>query len=232
MLNTTKKPNSKSSNNINKNKFEKSGSMNILSNNRNMFNHILSPNKGKINLKTLNKNHINKSKNSNIKRNKININDIINSKKIEYNNWNNLFNKKFHIFMDVLNKRNEKKFEKCHSSHRFNNKEVNSTPQKNKYSSKLSKSYRSLSMYNISNNDYYDNMKYLNYNYSTNNIKLKNKTYNAISSSKSVSKSNNKKKKVINSQKFFLNNVRAQKNDKIKNLKNSFDYKNKIKKMK
>ena len=85
-------------------------------------------------------------------------------------------------------------------------------------------------MYNISNNDNYDNMKYLNYNYSINNIKLKNKTYNAISSSKSASKSNNKKKKIINSQLFFLNNVRAQKNNKIKSLKNSFNYKNRNKK--
>ena len=84
-------------------------------------------------------------------------------------------------------------------------------------------------MYNISNNTKYD-MKYLNYNNSKNDIKLKNKTYNAISSSQSASKSQNKKKKIINSQIFFLNNVRAQKHDKIKSLKNSFDYKNKIQK--
>ena len=229
LSNTTRKQNSKSNNNINKKKFEKSGSMNILSNKKNMFSHILSPNKGKISLKTLNKKNISKSKNLNAKSNKNNINGIISSKKIDYNNWNNLFNKKFHIFMDVLNKKNEKNTEKCHSSYGFNNKEDNSTCKRNKNSSKLSKSYRSLSMYNISNNTKYD-MKYLNYNNSKNDIKLKNKTYNAISSSKSASKSHNKKKKIINSQIFFLNNVRAQKHDKIKSLKNSFDYKNKIQK--
>ena len=54
-------------------------------------------------------------------------------------------------------------------------------------------------MHNISNNDNYNMMKYLNYNNSKNDIILKNKTYNAISSSKS----DNKKKKIINSQKFF-----------------------------
>ena len=43
--------------------------------------------------------------------------------------------------MDALNKKNEKNIEKCHSLHRFNNKEDNSTTQKNKFSSKLSKSY-------------------------------------------------------------------------------------------
>jgi hypothetical protein len=91
-------------------------------------------------------------------------------------------------------------------------------------------------MYNISNNHKYDLTRNLNYNTinynnnSKNDIKLKNKTYNAISSSKSASKSNNKKKKIINSQLYFLNNVRAQKYNKIKSLKNSFNYKNKIKK--
>ena len=232
--NTTKKQNPKS-NNKNKKKIEKSGSMNILSNNKNMFNHILSHNKGKFNLKTLNQNHINKS-NLNSKNNKNNIKGIKNLKKIDYKNLNNLFNKKFQNFMDVINKKNEKNIEKCHSSYGFNNKEDNSNAQKNKKSSKLSKSYRSLSMYNISNSHNYDLLKNLNYNTinynnnSKNDIKLKNKTYNAISSSKSASKSNNKKKKIINSQLFFLNNVRAQKDNKIKSLKNSFNYRNKNKK--
>ena len=232
--NTTRKQNPKS-NNMSKKKIEKSGSMNILSNNKNMFNHILSHNKGKFNLKTLNQNHINKP-NLNSKNNKNNIKGIKNSKKIEYKNLNNLFNKKFQNFMDVINKKNAKNIEKCHSSYGFNNKEDNSTAQKKKKSSKLSKSYRSLSMYNISNNHNYDLMKNLNYNTinynnnSKNDIKLKNKTYNAISSSKSASKSNNKKNKIINSQLFFLNNVRAQKNNKIKSLKNSFNYKNRNKK--
>ena len=49
-----KKQNSKSNNNMNKKKFEESGSMNILANNKNMLNYILSPNKGKINLRILN----------------------------------------------------------------------------------------------------------------------------------------------------------------------------------
>ena len=232
--NTTKKQNPKS-NNKNKKKIEKSGSMNILSNNKNMFNHILSHNKGKFNLKTLNQNHINKS-NLNSKNNKNNIKGIKNLKKIDYKNLNNLFNKKFQNFMDVINKKNEKNIEKCHSSYGFNNKEDNSNAQKKKKSSKLSKSYRSLSMYNISNSHNYDLLKNLNYNTinynnnSKNDIKLKNKTYNAISSSKSASKSNNKKKKIINSQLFFLNNVRAQKDNKIKSLKNSFNYRNKNKK--
>ena len=232
--NTSRKQNPKS-NNMNKKKIEKSGSMNILSNNKNMFNHILSHSKGKFNLKTLNQNHINKP-NLNSKNNKNNIKGIKNSKKIEYKNLNNLFNKKFQNFMDVINKKNEKNIEKCHSSYGFNNKEDNLTAQKKKNSSKLSKSYRSLSMYNISNNHNYDLMKNLNYNTINNNnnskndIKLKNKTYNAISSSKSASKSNNKKNKIINSQLFFLNNVRAQKNNKIKSLKNSFNYKNRNKK--
>ena len=138
--------------------------------------------------------------------------------------------------MDVINKKNEKNIEKCHSSYGFNNKEDNSNAQKKKKSSKLSKSYRSLSMYNISNSHNYDLLKNLNYNTinynnnSKNDIKLKNKTYNAISSSKSASKSNNKKKKIINSQLFFLNNVRAQKDNKIKSLKNSFNYRYKNKK--
>ena len=233
--NTTRKQNQKR-NNMSKKKIEKSGSMNILSNNKNMFNNILSYNRSKFNLKTLNQNHVNKS-NLNFKNNNNNIiKGIKNSKKIDYNNLNNLFNKKFQNFMDVLNKNNEKKIEKCYDSYRFNNKEDNSTTQKKKFLSKLSKSYRSLSMYNISNNHNYDLMKNLNYNTinynnnSKNSIKLKNKTYNVISSSKSASKSNNKKKKIINSQLFFLNNVRAQKDNKIKSLKNSFHYKNKSKK--
>jgi len=233
--NTTRKQNPKS-NKMNKKKIAKSGSMNILSNNKNMFNHILSHNKGKINLKTLNQNHISKSKNLNSKSNKNNIKGIKASKKMDYNNWNNLYNKKFQNFMDVINKKNEKKIEKSHSSYGFNNKKDSSTTQKTKNSSKLSKSYRSLSMYNISNNHNYDMMKNLNYNTinynynnnSKNDIKLKNNTYNAFSSSKSASKSNNKKK-IINSQIFFLNNVRAQKSNKIKSLKNSFNFKNKIK---
>ena len=54
-------------------------------------------------------------------------------------------------------------------------------------------------MHNISNNDNYNMMKYLNYNNSKNDSKLKNKTYNAISSLKVIIR----KRKLLILKNFF-----------------------------
>ena len=249
-----------------KNIIGKSSSMKNIKDNKNMFNHILSPykdgykNKNKINVKIINREKSKNQNHENKNETKKNKNNQKTQKKLDYKNLNKAFNKKFQLFLNVINynskininnKIKSKKTERtinrksrgsCNNSCGIYTDKKILTPKKKKTPAmKLSKKYRSLSMYDISNNNNFNLKNKLNYNtlnansiYSISNPKnsfglfTKNKKYNIFSSSKSTSKSKSKDKnltKPLNNKKI-LSNHPHKKNDKIKSQKNSFDYKN------
>ena len=220
----------KKSNNKNKNQsISKSGSVKVFENNRNMFNRIFSFNKAKYNneniknknTKTINQLRKSRPKIINVNKNKTNLKKIEKSpKKLDLNNIQNLlYNKKFDLLMDIINNNvskninvNSKKSSnikksrigKSHSQYDYYTNEKIQTTQRKNNKTKLSKKYRSLSMYNISNNNnYYINKNYKTLNPKNNNSKTNTKTtirltknnkkYNIFSSSKSNSKNKNKK---------------------------------------
>ena len=244
-----------------KNKIVKSSSVKILENIRNkyIFDEILNKKNKNIthrymdenkklvknNIKTLN--HIKLDNFRNAKKiieNKVEIKTVKNKNLLNLNlakkldkKVKNIFNKKFHLFMDIIyNNSNDinynninsnitrpKKTEnrtyinrvgKCHSSCGFyTNAKATTTNRKKNINLKFTKKHRNLSMQNISNNeciDIYNNKNISNYN-----------TLNINQNSKNNMRMSNKNKKYVTF--YSLNNI-----TKCRNRKHISSNKNKI----
>ena len=248
----------------NKNKIVKSSSMKILENtgNKYLFDEILSKKNKNIthrridehkkflknNIKSLNHIKLDNFRNSKkIIENKVEIKTTKNKNLLNLNlakkldkKVKNIFNKKFHLFMDIIyNNSNDinynninsnitrpKKTEnrayinrvgKCHSSCGFyTNAKTITTSRKKNINLKFAKKHRNLSMQNISNNEYidiYNNKNISNYN-----------TLNINQNSKNNMRISNKNKKYVTF--YSLNNTTKCRNKKkISSNKNKIEFK-------